>query len=69
MARVEAAARSHPGKVRENNEDNFYMCGVYMRADECNAGGLYKGTYEDSASYTRFATEWAGWTKEKWRRR
>ena len=46
MIHIEAAARSHPGSVRENNEDNFFMCGVYMRADERNAGGLYKGIYE-----------------------
>jgi len=47
MPRIEVAARSHPGKIRKNNEDNFFMCGVYMRADERNAGGLYKGIYEE----------------------
>ena len=47
MPRIEAAARSHPGRVRENNEDNFYLNGVFMRAHERNAGGLYKNRSED----------------------
>jgi len=47
MQCVEAAARSHPGCVRENNEDNFFMRGIYMRANERNTGGLYKGTYTE----------------------
>ncbi|MCL2151804.1 MAG: protein phosphatase 2C domain-containing protein [Oscillospiraceae bacterium] len=47
MPRIEAAVRSHPGYIRENNEDNFYMRGVYMRAEERNVGGLFKGVYED----------------------
>jgi len=48
MARIEVAARSHPGLIRENNEDNFFMCGVSMRADECNSGGLFKAINENT---------------------
>ena len=47
MPRVEAAARSHTGKVRENNEDNFFLNGVFMREQDRGAGGLFKGSYED----------------------
>ena len=47
MARIEAAARSHPGHVRENNEDNFFMNGIFMSAGERNAGGLYKAACDD----------------------
>lgn len=45
--RVDAAARSHPGHMRGNNEDNFFLCGVFMRAEERNAGGLFKGMHDD----------------------
>ncbi|MBR1990188.1 MAG: hypothetical protein IJ987_06895 [Firmicutes bacterium] len=30
---IDAACGSHVGKIRENNEDNFYFSGGYLEAD------------------------------------
>ncbi len=37
---IEAAVCSNMGKVRKNNEDNFYFDGKYMNESQRNAGGL-----------------------------
>ncbi len=29
--RISAAAKTHMGRVRDNNEDNFYLCGAYRK--------------------------------------
>ena len=42
MPRIDAAVRSHLGRARGNNEDNFSLNGIFMREDQRNAGGLYK---------------------------
>ena len=47
MPRIESAVRSHLGRARENNEDNFCLNGVYMREDQRNTGGLYKAANND----------------------
>lgn len=36
--RIEAAVCSHCGKVRKNNEDNFYFNGTYMLLDQMDQG-------------------------------
>jgi protein phosphatase len=41
MPKVEAAVRSNRGRVRENNEDNFYMNGIYMEMKDVNESVLY----------------------------
>ena len=40
---VQAAVCSHIGNMRENNEDNFFLNGVYMTIDEMDKGGLFTG--------------------------
>jgi protein phosphatase len=47
VLKVEAAVRSHLGCVRRNNEDNFYLNGVYMLPEQRDAGGLFKVFCED----------------------
>ena len=47
MPRIEAAVRSHPGMIRKNNEDNFFLNGVFMRAGESRVDSLYKITCKD----------------------
>jgi len=42
MPRVEAAVRSHRGRVRAHNEDNFYLNGLFAQIDQNNEGGLFK---------------------------
>jgi len=42
MPRVEAAVRSHLGRIRANNEDNFYLNGVFMLAGQRDEGGLFR---------------------------
>ena len=39
--RVQAAVCNHMGRVRRNNEDNFYLAGQYMPLDRMDAGGLF----------------------------
>ena len=38
---IDAAVASNMGKIRKNNEDNFYFNGLYMDESQRNAGGLF----------------------------
>ena len=38
---IDAAVCSNMGRVRKNNEDNFYFNGLYMDESQRNAGGLF----------------------------
>ncbi|MBP3940202.1 MAG: serine/threonine-protein phosphatase [Christensenellaceae bacterium] len=38
---IDAAVRNHIGKVRKNNEDNFYLNGSYLKRDQMDAGGFF----------------------------
>lgn len=38
---INAAVGSNMGKVRKNNEDNFYFNGLYMNEEKRNQGGLF----------------------------
>ena len=38
---IDAAVCSNMGKVRKNNEDNFYFNGLYMDESQRNSGGLF----------------------------
>jgi len=38
---IEAAVRNHIGKVRKNNEDNFYLNGSYLKRSQMDAGGFF----------------------------
>lgn len=38
--RIEYAYTSHIGKLRENNEDNFWCCGDYLNADNKGTGEI-----------------------------
>jgi len=38
---IEAAVRNHIGKVRKNNEDNFYLNGSYLKREQMDAGGFF----------------------------
>jgi len=40
MPYIETAVRSHPGIIRRNNEDNYYLNGVYMHIGEGNTDSL-----------------------------
>ncbi len=45
--RIDAAVCSNMGKVRRNNEDNFYFNGVYMNEAQRNKGGLFSKVCDD----------------------
>ena len=45
--RIDAAVCSNMGKVRRNNEDNFYFNGVYMNESQRNKGGLFSKVCDD----------------------
>ena len=50
--KIEAAVCSNMGKVRKNNEDNFYFDGKYMNESQRNAGSLLtKESDEDLQIY------------------
>ncbi len=38
--RIKAACRTHKGLVRENNEDNFYLNGVFLSTEQAYGGWL-----------------------------
>ena len=46
--RIEAAVCSHCGKVRKNNEDNFYLNGQYMPLDKMDLGAELICEYTES---------------------
>jgi len=39
---IDAAVRNHKGRIRQNNEDSFYLDGKLMALKEMDAGGLFK---------------------------
>lgn len=39
--RIKAAVCNNMGRVRRNNEDNFYLAGKYMQLGEMDNGGLF----------------------------
>jgi len=41
---VRAAVCSHRGKIRENNEDNFFLNGICMPLEEMDQGEIFTGT-------------------------
>lgn len=45
--KIHAAAQTHVGNVRANNEDNFYLCG-HIRADVSQKEEKYRCTVRDS---------------------
>ncbi|MBR3738839.1 MAG: serine/threonine-protein phosphatase [Clostridia bacterium] len=45
--KIDAAVCSNMGKVRKNNEDNFYFDGLYMDENTRNQGGFYHQTNEN----------------------
>ncbi len=45
--KIDAAVCSNMGKIRKNNEDNFYFNGLYMDESQRNAGGLNSRVFED----------------------
>ena len=45
--KIDAAVCSNMGKVRKNNEDNFYFNGLYMDESQRNSGGLFNLTSND----------------------
>lgn len=47
MPRIEAAVRTHRGKVREHNEDNYYLNGIFAQIEQNNEGGLFKSESSD----------------------
>lgn len=47
---IEYAYVSHIGKIRANNQDNFWCCGEYLNADNYGTDGVQCG----SISYTQF---------------
>ena len=47
MSHVEAAVISHPGILRENNEDNFFLNGIYKQAETGNDSSLFKSDCHD----------------------
>lgn len=46
--KIDAAVCSNTGKVRKNNEDNFYFDGLYMDENLRNQGAFYHQTNENS---------------------
>lgn len=38
---IEAAVRNHIGKLRKNNEDNFFLNGRYLKREQMDAGGYF----------------------------
>lgn len=44
---ISAAVCSHKGNVRNNNEDNFFLNGLYMELRAMDAGGLWTLDSED----------------------
>ena len=44
---INAAVCSNMGKVRKNNEDNFYFNGLYMDESQRNGGGTFKHSSDD----------------------
>ena len=46
---VEAAALNHKGNVRQNNEDSFYLDGVFMAKEDMNKGGLFRKTCQSAS--------------------
>jgi len=45
--KIEAAVCSNMGKVRKNNEDNFYFNGLYMDENQRNGGGMVSREYKE----------------------
>jgi len=45
--RIDAAVYSHIGG-RKNNEDNFFLNGLYMEREQMNQGGQYHTVYTDA---------------------
>lgn len=54
MARVKFAVRSEIGKVRTNNEDNFFCNGIYMTPSELNRPFFIKGVAEAPCIFAVF---------------
>ena len=42
MYSISSAVRTNKGKIRENNEDNFYINDTYVKTDEANIGCAYR---------------------------
>lgn len=40
--RIEVAVLSDKGRIRENNEDNFFFNGKYMQREQADKGGLFQ---------------------------
>ena len=38
---IEAAVRNHIGKLRKNNEDNFFLNGRYLKREQMDGGGYF----------------------------
>lgn len=45
---IDAAVRNHKGRVRQNNEDNFYLDGKLMALKDMDKGGLFKKKCDSS---------------------
>lgn len=50
---VRSAVYSHKGNLRENNEDNFFLNGIYMQLEEMDKGGIFTG--ESQAAHQLYA--------------
>ncbi len=42
MPRIQSAVRSHIGRVRANNEDNFFLDGLTMSPENCDRGASFE---------------------------
>lgn len=47
--KINAAVMNNMGRVRTNNEDNFYLDGVYMQKKAMDKGGLFQKNTSSSA--------------------
>ena len=56
MSSIKAACICHPGKVRINNEDNFYFSGVYLKEKNDGLPNIISGSkdYSDAVCYGVF---------------
>ena len=56
---VHSAVGVNVGKVRLNNEDNFYFNGVYLDSENREIPAMYENNCTDSFRFMQSATEWA----------
>lgn len=45
---IEAAVRNHIGKIRKNNEDNFFLDGSFLKRSQMDGGGYFAGISSDA---------------------